>query len=785
MGRVRPRSPSARPRLAFGALLVLAVAVGGGTSQAGVEDIPDRVADEQERAIDGLRDRLGEGGVPDTGERCPHALERVGQCHPHVDGAQDDFLPLEGGEGRRRDGAGRKRHADEHHDHDKAATSHAGGTDHATGQTLGHTTLERTIEGTGAPADGFQTLRLAGGEARIVREELAEAKPGRAERRRSLLYVGQTTDWQLADEESPARVELLDVAANAPFPKQVSAAWRPQEALGPAAVEQSVRQLNSFADAGPVPHAGGAHARMDMVLMTGDQADNQQLNETDWVVRLLEGGPIDPNSGTDPSACPEGQEPSGQTADPELYAGVQDYDDYAEGQQFYDPDEPAGPKYSDWPTYTGLMDRAQEEFVAERARCPLIRGARQPRRARTGQPEGRRAVRAGGGGLYQATRARGRLDGGRRRPRSGLPGGAADLEPRAGHARAARRASPVRGPGPVQGAFRHGRPGRRPRLRLCRRGRAGRLQQAATYYAFTPKPGIRLIALETNCDGGVVGPSASGNIDDPQFRWLEDELERASERDQLVIVYGHHPIRSLDCEVPDETPPPCTKQEEHGHDVNPGCDADPRSSTPLHFGDDLTGLFHRFPLVIAYVAGHTHENATADFDDPGGGPGDFWGIETASLVDWPPQNRLIQFMDNCDGTLSIFGTTLDSAAPATAPASGTDAGGLRGEDLGSISRTLAYNDPQAGAGSGEGQPRDRNVELLVEDPRRDAPPCKRNQDDPPGPPQPPQGGPSGSAPADGLGSLPFTGLALGGLALAAAILLASGAVTRRLARRRR
>ena len=43
---------------------------------------------------------------------------------------------------------------------------------------------------------------------------------------------------------------------------------------------------------------------------------------------------------------------------------------------------------------------------------------------------------------------------------------------------------------------------------------------AASYYAWTPKPGIRMVGIDTLCEGGVVGPAANGNIDDPQFRWL-------------------------------------------------------------------------------------------------------------------------------------------------------------------------------------------------------------------------------------------------------------------------
>ena len=53
------------------------------------------------------------------------------------------------------------------------------------------------------------------------------------------------------------------------------------------------------------------------------------------------------------------------SAAPQNYTGVQDFDDYLEGPtpQFYDPDSPAGP-FGDWPLYPGLMDRAQQPFQA-------------------------------------------------------------------------------------------------------------------------------------------------------------------------------------------------------------------------------------------------------------------------------------------------------------------------------------------------------------------------------------------------------------------------------------
>ena len=766
---------SRRRHLLCFALVAAGLSLGGATSQA--QSGPSLPGTD-------LKGPLGIGAEepkPSLDEACTRELERLGVCkdHGHPHELQDDFVPHDGVRPPTSRAEEEPSHPHEE-SHSHAAPSDAArgaGDSHAHGATLGRTTLERTIEGTGDPGDGFQALRLGPGESRIVREELAEAEPGRAKRRVSLLYAAQTTDWQLVDEESPARVEFLDIAANPPFPSTVSAAWRPQEALGAYAIEQSVRQINEFAPASPVTQRRGRRAAMDMVLMTGDQADNQQFNETEWVRTLLEGGVLDPNSGTDPSSCPPGQTPSGQTADPELYAGVQDYDDYVEGQQFYDPDEPAGPKYADWPEYPGLMDRAQVPFSAQGLDVPsyVVHGnhdALAQGNQKAIAPFEQVAVGCIKPLVPAAdlTEIANILD-----PvyLSGLLGSDPDqvmLVP------PDERRHYVDKP-QYKDVFLSGEQDDGHGYEYVDETELQASNGAASYYAWTPRPGLRLIGLDTLCDAGVTGPSSNGNIDDPQFRWLESELKRATKRDQLIVVFGHHPIRSLNCDFPDETPPPCTVENpDFDHDVNPGCDLDPRNSTPIHLGDDLTTLFHRYPHVISYVAGHTHENKLGGFDNPGGGPGDFWGIETASLVDWPPQNRLIELMDNCDGTLSIFGTTLDSAAPATAPGSGTDAEGLTGADLGSVSRTLSYNDPQAGAGTGTGRRADRNVELLLKDPRRDPPPCRSRGNDPAAEDE--DVGPQGSAGNASTGSLPFTGFLLAGLALVAIALISGGSVLR-------
>ncbi len=236
----------------------------------------------------------------------------------------------------------------------------------------------------------------------------------------------------------------------------------------------------------------------------------------------------------------------------------------------------------------------------------------------------------------------------------------------------------------------------------------------ASYYAFSPKKGFRFISLDTVAEGG----GQSGNLDHPQYLWLAGELRRAQKRRQLVVLFGHHTLGTMTNTRSDERAGACDPADE------PGCDRDPRRSTPLHLGTgrrSLQALLTRRKNVIAYVAGHTHANRVGFYRSRKGRG--FWEINTASHIDWPQQSRTIEIMDNRDGTLSLFGTLLDSAAPAAAPAP-QNALGFTPEQLASLGRTLSYNDPQReglegseGDAEKRGRRIDRNVELLVRDPR--------------------------------------------------------------------
>jgi hypothetical protein len=114
----------------------------------------------------------------------------------------------------------------------------------------------------------------------------------------------------------------------------------------------------------------------------------------------------------------------------------------------------------------------------------------------------------------------------------------------------------------------------------------------------------------------------------------------------------------------------------------------------------------RHPSAVAFVNGHEHNNRVAPFGTPARG---FWEINTAAHVDFPQQARLLDVADNCDGTLSIFGTIVDHAA---SPNPG-DAATADPKVLAGISRELSYFDPQSGRESARGGDDDRNVELLI------------------------------------------------------------------------
>ena len=591
----------------------------------------------------------------------------------------------------------------------------------------GKTTVRETIQvqgGYGTGDGAYHPLVPGAGERHMVRSELAEPRKGRANRRRSLAFFGQITDPQIVDEMSPARVELLDPAAGA-----VSASHRPQEALGLHGFDSVIRNLNANPTS-PVRQGNGRRARMGFAITTGDLPDNTQRNEVRWMVSVLEGGTVDPFSGQPisesnpcPNATPEQVAKMNDDVANRRYTGVQDYTDYPAGTPaerlagFWDPERaaPVGGPYASFPRYPGLLDRAQRPFQAEGLRVPwfssrgnhdgLVQG-----NASAAEPLFRAIVtgclKVFPSAAFDPASVAG-LSGTEVFRRIGNPDFIAALLGGAG----------VTPPDPERAFV------SKPEYRQLQGGAdrqhgfgytsARELRASngtALYYSWAPRKGLRFISLDTVAEGG----GSEGNLDHPQFQWLRRELRSAARRDELVVVYAHHTLETMDNPTPDEEAG-CTDPD------GAGCDGDPRNSRPIHLGTrgkaSLKNLLLANRNVIAFVNGHTHRNTVEAIRR---GKRGFWSINTASHVDYPQQSRQIEIMDNRDGTLSIFGTILDAAAPIEPPAPGA-ADGFDDTQLASLARTLAANDPQARdvtAGNGPGDRRDRNVELLIRDPRR-------------------------------------------------------------------
>jgi hypothetical protein len=136
--------------------------------------------------------------------------------------------------------------------------------------------------------DGFGEVMLAPGEPVVPRTmdggDPPEAGPSPALLTRFVFLA----DIQLADDESPARLAALDTPA-------ISSAFRPQEGHGCHVLNAAVRTVNRLAEDLPI----------DFVVLGGDNIDNAQQNEHDWVRAILEGADVvECDSGADDDPMP-------------------------------------------------------------------------------------------------------------------------------------------------------------------------------------------------------------------------------------------------------------------------------------------------------------------------------------------------------------------------------------------------------------------------------------------------------------------------------------------------
>lgn len=131
---------------------------------------------------------------------------------------------------------------------------------------------------------GFGTLKDAPGWPRVDRTVDESAPPTAGANRKRLVRFVHMPDLQIADDESPSRLALLDMPTN------IDAAMRPQDPDLCRMLNAAVRTIRGH-------HAADPFA---FLLLGGDNVDNAQNNELDWVLGTLGGSTsIECDSGSD------------------------------------------------------------------------------------------------------------------------------------------------------------------------------------------------------------------------------------------------------------------------------------------------------------------------------------------------------------------------------------------------------------------------------------------------------------------------------------------------------
>lgn len=227
-------------------------------------------------------------------------------------------------------------------------------------------------------------------------------------------------------------------------------------------------------------------------------------------------------------------------------------------------------------------------------------------------------------------------------------------------------------------------------------------------YAYTSKdnPVLRIITLDTNKTHG----GAEGAVEFETVDFLKKQLKLAEEYRQLVIVLSHHAsdslltynelrmqiegmlclqikgvIPSLDCDarVKDGTLTLENIGEAYAKipELQQAFDVISRFrkilSDPVEAMEykSFRKLLASHPNVILHIAGHSHfhkilaicsngesvSKAGETCEEKGGqAETGYYEIRTSGNADWPQEARILELVDNNDGTLDIYGTVFNA-----------------------------------------------------------------------------------------------------------------------------
>jgi metallophosphoesterase (TIGR03767 family) len=503
---------------------------------------------------------------------------------------------------------------------------------------------------TARTGSGYRRLGDGPGWSRVVRGELAAPKAGRAGRRTALAAFVQLTDLHVMDSQHPLRTEFLQTAS--------PHSWRPQEALTVHGAISLVERVNALRG-GPV-----TGSPLQFAITTGDNTDNNSRLELDWYLKVLSGGRITPTSG-----------------DPRHYEGAM-----SSGLSLYwQPDSAVRDQFKQrgFPHLQSFLQAATREV-----RSP---GLNLPWYSTVGNHDSILVGVFGHGDSYLTEFATGDRKlftvtaAEARKLQQSIndgsdPKGLGLRDLLKSHTRSMRRVTPDERRAlftPAEYVKAHLDPAYTGHGPVGHGYTQANLAEGTQYYSFRVSDHVVGISLDTTDPQG----NFSGSIGAAQMAWLERTLK--AHKDEYAIVFSHYTSTSMPTPHPDPA----------------------RPGEKRYNGDQLLALLGRHPGVVAWVNGHVHRNTITPHRGSGGHS--FWEISTASHVDFPQLARIIELVDNKDGTLSLHTTLIESAAPHR-----TDFTDLSQTGLAALYRELSFN-AHEGSLTLQGDPRDRNTELLL------------------------------------------------------------------------
>jgi metallophosphoesterase (TIGR03767 family) len=498
---------------------------------------------------------------------------------------------------------------------------------------------------------GYRRLGDGPGWKRVVRDDLATPKSGRTNRRTALAAFVQLTDLHLIDSQHPLRLEYLrstDVHA-----------WRPQEALTVPGAVSLVERVNALSG-GPV-----TGSPLHFAMTTGDNTDNNAKSELDWFLKVMSGGRITPNTG-----------------DPRQYEGVQN----SGLKQYWQPDDAVrdADKQLGFPHVEGFLAAAIRELRSPGLNIPWYSTVgnhdAMPLGCYASHGDNYLTEYAVGGKKLMnlpASEAKKLQDA---LKNATDPKGVAFRDLLKAHARSMRSVTPDESRAPYTPAEyirAHLDPAHRGHGPVGHGYSTANLDAGTQYYSFRIADDVIGISLDTTDAGGHY----EGSIGSGQLKWLDKTLR--DNKDSYAIVFSHHTSKTMDNTRRDPARP---------NERRVG-------------GAEVVALLASHRNVLAWVNGHIHKNVITPHSAPDGRS--FWEISTASHVDYPQLARVIELVDNKDGTVSIFTTCIESSAPHR-----TDFTDLSQTGLSALYRELSYNAPGASTNLG-GESKDRNTELVL------------------------------------------------------------------------